>query len=582
MKRAAVVIGVDKTGQLPRLNDAAKGAKRFAVWAQSQGVDPVKVVTDQNDRVTLQMIKDAVIEIVDCGTIEQLIVYFAGHGVNIRYGECWLLSDAPRDTQAAVNVAGSATLARYCGIPHVVFVSDACRTAAEGIQAQGVIGGEIFPNEGGAGLEMPVDQFFACTLGRPAHEIKDPNVTSSEYQAIYTGVLLDALCGRPDTLIEWVNDETGFVRPRPLKEQLYDEVTQKIGRANLQSKIIQIPDARITSGPTAWLAKLNRTEVKPDRRTKGGPRPRIVVPETAVVFSQTLIDSALAGESPASVAAAVERHTSPARGREFAGTFAQTAAPFDAAPGGDGLECRFAVRGALFVQAFASAAEMVAPRPPGPVLSTQVTDGPSASVLLTFDNGTSTVLPAIPGFTCSLTFEHGELVDVGYEPSINTGRWHEFEHRADELRTLRALAAASTRDGVFRLQGDNALQLAQRMQYAKMIDPAMAIYAAYAYHDLMRKDLIRDMIGFLHADLQAVFFDLALLAGDLRSEMVGRDPQIMGCAPLLSQGWSQLSAYRVGFPAQGLQGALLDSPWTLFNNDGAELVRHSIAEGVVR
>ncbi len=582
VKRAAVVIGVDKTGQLPQLNDAAKGAGRFADWARSQGMDPVKLITDQHGRVTLQAIKDVVTEIVDRGTVEQLMVYFAGHGVNIRYAEYWLLSDAPRDTQAAVNVAGSATLARYCGIPHVIFISDACRTAAEGVQAQGVTGGEIFPNEGASGLELPVDQFFACTLGRPAHEIKDANVTSREYEAIYTGALLDALRGRPDTLIEWVNDDVGFVRPWPLKVQLYDEVTQKIGRANLQSKIIQIPDARITSGPAAWLAELHKADVKPERRTKGRPRPRIAVPEAPAVFSQALIGSALAGESPASVAAAIEQRAAPLVSGEFAATFARTATPFGAVA--DDRECGFRIRGARFVQSFAAVASTEAAQPVGEALSVQVSDGPSASVLLTLDNDASAVLPAIPGFICSLTVEHSELVDVAYEPSVNNWRYHEYAQRADELRTLRALAAAATRDGVFRLQGDDALQLARRMQYAKMVDPTMAIYAAYAYHDLMRRDLIREMSHFLYDDLRAVFFDHALLAGNLGSGQVGRDPEVMGFVPLLSQGWSQLSARRIGLPAQlqGLRGTLVDSPWTLFNNDGADLVRCAMAQGVVR
>ena len=60
MKRAAVAIGVDKTGNLPELNDAAKGARRSAKWARSQGMDPVKVITDQRSKVTLQKIKAAI------------------------------------------------------------------------------------------------------------------------------------------------------------------------------------------------------------------------------------------------------------------------------------------------------------------------------------------------------------------------------------------------------------------------------------------------------------------------------------------------------------------------------------------
>ncbi len=582
MKRAAIVIGVDKTGQLPKLNDAAKGAGRFAQWARDQGMDPVELITDSDARVTLQQIKDAVRAVVDRGTVEQLLVYFAGHGVNIRYSEYWLLSDAPRDTQAAVNLAGSATLARYCGIPHVVFISDACRTAAEGVQAQGVTGGEIFPNEGGGGLEMAVDQFFACTLGRPAHEIKDPDITSQEYQAIYTGVLLDALRGSPDSLIEWISDETGLVRPRPLKTQLYDGVTQKIARADLQTKLIQIPDARITSDANAWLAQLKRADIKPERRTKGKPRPRIPVPESPAALSEALIGSALSGESPTDITRSVERAASPALGGEFVATFARAAIPFTL--GDENRACGFNVRGARFVGAFSARATLSDTPMPVESLDIELPDGRSASVLLQLDNQTCAVLPAIPGFITTLTLEGDELVDVAYEPSPGNWRWDEYKQRADELRALRALAASSTHNGVFRLAGADAEKLARRMQYAKSLDPAMAVYAAYAYHDLALVKLIRRMAGWQYDDLGAVFFDIALLGGELNADTLGSYPQIMGFMPLLSQGWAQLSAYRIGLPGplQGVQRMLLDSPWTLFNQAAADPLHRAISEGIVQ
>jgi hypothetical protein len=184
-------------------------------WAVAQGVSSVDVFTDENGgAVDVGAVKTAIKTIVDSGTVEQLVIYFAGHGVNNGYREYWLLSDAPADTQAAVNVSASETLARYSGIPHVVFISDACRTAAQGIRAQAVGGSEVFLNEGGAGdLEQPVDQFFACTLGRAAHEIADPATTTKEYTALYTQTLLDALLGKRTDVLEWAaegSDQVGY------------------------------------------------------------------------------------------------------------------------------------------------------------------------------------------------------------------------------------------------------------------------------------------------------------------------------------------------------------------------------------
>jgi hypothetical protein len=38
---------------------------------------------------------------VDLTTVEQLVVYFAGHGVNLSLTEYWLLSGVPEDSNAA-------------------------------------------------------------------------------------------------------------------------------------------------------------------------------------------------------------------------------------------------------------------------------------------------------------------------------------------------------------------------------------------------------------------------------------------------------------------------------------------------
>ncbi len=143
--RAAVLIGVDRAGALPQLKDAAAGALRMKAWAEAQKFDACVAVTDKTTPVDVRTIKAAIREIIDDGPPDQLIIYFAGHGVNLGYSEYWLLSDAPADPNEAINVNGSAELAHRGKIPHVVFISDACRTAAEGIQAQSVLGSVIFP-----------------------------------------------------------------------------------------------------------------------------------------------------------------------------------------------------------------------------------------------------------------------------------------------------------------------------------------------------------------------------------------------------------------------------------------------------
>ena len=101
--------------------------------------------------------------------------------------------------------------------------------------------------------------------------------------------------------------------------------------------------------------------------------------------------------------------------------------------------------------------------------------------------------------------EDDELVDVACEPSANTLRWQEYQNSASEIRTLRGVAASSAQHGRFRLVAEDAGALARKMQYAKGIDPTMAVYAAYAYYDLQTVEWIDQMSRYLRVDLGRVF-----------------------------------------------------------------------------
>jgi Co/Zn/Cd efflux system component len=76
-------------------------------------------------------VQDAIERLLDpMAGVEQLLIYFAGHGLNINYGEFWLMNRGLERPTESWDVARSAVLARYSSVPHVIFISDACRTAA--------------------------------------------------------------------------------------------------------------------------------------------------------------------------------------------------------------------------------------------------------------------------------------------------------------------------------------------------------------------------------------------------------------------------------------------------------------------
>jgi internalin A len=269
MIRAGIFIGLDKTGNLKPLRDAADAAHRMYEWATAQGMTAGKhamLFTDANgSKVRPHQIYDAIRSIIDEALVDQLFVYFAGYAVNLARSEHWLLTEAPINATAAVNVSGSVELARYCGINHVVIISDTCRVAPDAIQAQYVHGVEIFPNNGTGTRARPVDQFYASYLGGTAREIRDPFEAASHFSALYTSVLLQGLRGERPEILEpddSATEEMMYVRPRKLATYLESEVRRRLTALGSHLSANQYPDALITSPADSWLARFDRRSLK--------------------------------------------------------------------------------------------------------------------------------------------------------------------------------------------------------------------------------------------------------------------------------------------------------------------------------
>jgi hypothetical protein len=570
MERAAILIGVSKTGGLRRLRAVETGISKMTAWATSQRItgDRLVTITDAAKPVEVATIRQAVKQFVDRATIGQLIIYFAGHGVNIRRGEYWLLSDAPDDSNAAVNLDGSVVLARSCTIPHVVCISDACRTAAEGIQAQSITGGEIFPNVSSGGPEQPTDLFFASALGAPALEIRDVDESTTGYTALYTDVLSEALFGNVPPVVDWKTSggyTSGYVRPRPLKRYLRTAVTATATRNGRTMTVSQTPDARITSDEDAWIA-----EVSPPAglaRSEASPLPRLSPPsdEAPSLFSvshdmlQTAIGAALAGGPPPDVGPADALGN---EGHALASTITRNTQMFG--PVHFETRCGFKVRGQTVVSAVTHEGS---PEILGDSLIRLNQPSRPVNVVIVFGNGTATVLPAIPEFITELSFDGDDLESVVYEPADTSPRWLDVQPRAADLRRLRAVIAGASRLGTFRLTDEDAPALARAMQLAKGLDPAMALYAAYAYHDLGLGDRLREMNQYQRKELGITFFDVALLARaiDGTGPRDGARQGVLPPFPALSQGWALLNACRITLPPplDGLHRWVLPSLWTL-------------------
>lgn len=589
MKRAAVLIGVDHCKGLPVLADAAAGARRMQAWTAEQGFDPkrVEVLTDETEPVSSSRVIEAVQRLLEPGNVEQLIVYFAGHGVNLGRSEQWLLSAAPGNPNEAVDLEASAVLARTVGIPHVIFFSDACRTAAEGIRSQSLRGSLIFPNDIDS-TEAPVDQFFASGLGSPALEIKDANDAAGAFKALYTEVLLEALSFQQPELLD--EEDAGeqiaaYLRLSPLARYLRTAVPERFTE-RLPSSPVPPPRpvdrvSSLTYLPDAWLARATRK--KPVTRlgeTAWSPRrARVSPPEDtlAELSRQTL--SALLREDHESAREHV--HTAISKGIPGAGTF-------EVDFGGDrddsAAEVRpraLRVRGARLAEARTRQRFLDLGDAGRWVETTNV--GHGESVLLVLPDESGLLLPLLEDFNVELTFEPRELVMVTYSPAYGSRRWTENRAGMREAASLRDFIARASHQGVFQLEGEDALTIAERLRRLKGADPTLALYAAYAFHDLQRGDLVRDMRRYQRADLGWDLFDVALLARELGTRPSSSPPRVKPSFPLMAQGWALLDAFGVSLPGRlaELRQHLLPSLWSCFEPRGVALLRDALQKGEV-
>src|SRR5262249_53157898 len=248
--RGAVVVGVNKTGNLPILRAAVGGAKSVADWLTGEGFE-VNLITDETGPVTGAAVKRAVTELVNRGTLQQLVVYFSGHGVAFSTSEFCLLTGAPDDLDEAISMVECIDAAGRSGIPNVIFITDACRSLPVDYDTSKLHGTIIFPKGNLVpGVQQPeVDRFFAATPGSPSYEI---NVAVNNYTGIFTSTLLDAF-KHPQagmvTNVEGVN----VVTNRALKSYLLKEVPTRLTAARAQ--VVQYPDAKIESPDRAYIGR---------------------------------------------------------------------------------------------------------------------------------------------------------------------------------------------------------------------------------------------------------------------------------------------------------------------------------------
>ena len=253
------------------MESPAVGADDVAAWLRQEGFDVTKL-TDATKPVVAKAIKKAVGKFVNAGTYDQLVLYFSGHGYWKNNAEIWLLSGAPNDPDEAVSWVETVELARDSGVPHVVIISDACRSIPQTVKAMRVRGSVVFPNRAtNTRVQSKIDKLQASLTGASAYEVA-LSKTSKVKTSVFTYCLRNAYT-KPDTnMILSVPVGAGIIEVVPnrrLEAFLKREVAAVL--SSVTAVLEQQPVIDVMSDEPAYIGQVRRPPTRPRRRCPRRP-----------------------------------------------------------------------------------------------------------------------------------------------------------------------------------------------------------------------------------------------------------------------------------------------------------------------
>ncbi len=588
MNKAAVVMGGNRTGGLPTLAAATTGAKQMGAWLAGEGFD-VRLFVDDQGPITTGTLFNEVNALVEQGTLEQLVVYFAGHGFLNNYSEYWMLSGAPQNPNEAIVVRESAELARESGIPNVVFISDACRSTLQSLQADRVDGSLVFPNAAAyANVRPEVDRFFAALPGEPSFE-SSVQTTAGEYGGIFTRCFLQAYKTPDPPMVRQIT-EAGAPRSvipnRNLKDYLRREVPRCLQELSL--RVGQLPDAIVESGDSMYIGgvgsspppvfdNVSEEDVSITPPPAAGPSVATGAPD----FDIRLTSGFQLGPQ-------LSRAMNTPSGRTDFESSALLVKNADSAGDRGHFETKtgFKIVGAQVTEAIAVGRHAQSFTESDRLSYVRLDprhERDACSILIRFADGSGTVLAGLAGYIGTVTVDDGRVINVSYTPSDNSDRWDYYNTERQRVEELRSIVASASRYGAFRVDRSGASVIADQIRYAKSIDPTLGLYAAYAYSEVGLRDETRSILNYMQADIQARLFDVALLADDPILLGDHGPSSIVPFCPMLSQGWAFLRVRRTVPPVAVTEAGrhLLPALWTTFSPAGIDVLTKAIQEGSV-
>jgi hypothetical protein len=597
MKKAAVIIGVNKTGGLPILSAAVSGAKEFKHWAEEQDFETT-LLSDEQEPVTLFGIKEVIKKLVNARTYTQLLVFFAGHGIlKGPNDEHWLLSGAPDDPNEAVNVSSSKYLAYNTGIPHIVFISDACRSAPPDPLISSVMGGVIFPNKPVTTPQPDIDMFYATRPGDAAYEVKDPHTASKNYRGLFTTCMLRGLSGREKAIIKTAKEGTNTIPvifPYELKK--YVEVQLPLDAQAVNILLNQDPRIEVTSrdyylsqveeikrgDSLSGIEEVDEAEsielppvpvgTPPSPPFQGLPKDMINM-DFEMKDKQSRID-----DPDFDVKGLFFTHTNVSQTPDID----QDIDKFFHARGRESFETTtgFSVIGTSDFEIWVDKGGYDRFRENDYEHIRIHINEKAGTLLLVTASGNGTPIAILPGFIGTIMIENDRVVNVNYAPSRTSNMYDDHTMKNDDLAARRAKAMLAAKHGMFQVSGDidSIVSLASYLRNQKAIDPTLGLFSAYAYAQAGKTDQVKSVHLHMTRDAQPVLFDIVLLDMLSGQDMTVAQITHAPFCPMLTQGWSYFAIAENSFTPllKKVQPHLLPGLWTTFAPEGVNILIDAI------
>jgi hypothetical protein len=608
-----VAVGVDTTVALAPLRGAASGATRIAQWLREQAAFGVSFfieeLTDANGaKVSARNVQDAVRKLIDRGDLDLLILYFAGHGI-VKSGndEQVLLSEVKTYKDEAIAIAPTVSNAFYSTVPHVLVISDACRNAIDPFSELGTVAGKpALDRRAVVGVKKSkVDVFYAT----------EPSQTAKEFngEGFFTDVLLDVLRNPPGGVTEMhggLDEGVEVVPTWNLEKHLSAEVPLRASKQTPSFE--QTPDFYVTSREPQFLgfARVQAgVQLSISVETLGRPYGG-VAPDldrlTAREFARTR-RAALNEVADALNGSALDAEKVTGRISQEAGLADRVGAYLGSEHGRPAFETRtgYSVLGGKVDKVLLSgghSGELANTQEGRQSIDVRLYPRPFSSppqeqrgtVALLFQSGTVCFLPILPGYVGTVGLRDGLVASLSFEVSKQLQQGlGETEAERKEFAARRALAAALSSSGkLHKLAKATGSAYASILRQSKRVDPALGIYAAYAYALSGNEDDAASVFDWVrqYPSLDPstglapapVPFDVALLAGKLPGAF-GMSPGVAPFCPLMTLGWSVMSSY---VPAGLLHPSILaagthrlNSEWSTFRTQDVRPLLEAFEKG---